>query len=115
MNFVNCNGGAGACAGDKVYERIFSVCPGVSLRFNGWYTTTFSGTQCDVKLVISDGNGLVLDSIQNLVAPTLLSGQTIFPIPLLQPPTPSYSVCTPMWMEVMATIYPLMISSWNIA
>jgi hypothetical protein len=69
MNFVNCNGGAGACAGDKVYERIFSVCPGVSLRFNSWYTTTFSGIQCDVKLVISDANGLVLDSIQNLVAP----------------------------------------------
>jgi hypothetical protein len=57
MNFVNCNGGTGTCAGDKVYERTFSVCPGVDLRFNGWYTTTFSGTQCDVKLVISDGNG----------------------------------------------------------
>lgn len=69
MNFVNCNGGTGTCAGDKVYERTFSVCPGIPLRFNGWYTTTFSGTQCDVKLVISDGNGLGLDSVQNLVAP----------------------------------------------
>lgn len=69
MNFINCSGGTGTCAGAKVYERTFPVCAGLPLRFNIWMTTTFSGTQCDMKIVISDANGNGLDSTVSLLAP----------------------------------------------
>jgi hypothetical protein len=77
LNFVNCNGGLGTCAGAKVYERTYSVCPGMPVRVRAWMTTMFSGAnylQCDMKLVIRDGNGNLLDSVPSLVCPFRTSG-----------------------------------------
>lgn len=67
LNFLNCNGGAGTCAGAKVFERVMGFCPGVPIRMNIWFATSFSGVQCDIKIVISDENGTVLDSVPSLL------------------------------------------------
>lgn len=68
MNFINCVSGVGTCAGDLVYQRTMTSCQNMPIRISGWFTTTFSGTQCDVKIVISDSAGNGLDSINSLVA-----------------------------------------------
>ncbi len=70
MNFVNCSGGTGTCAGDKVYERPFTLCPNAPFRISMYMTTTFSGgASCNMKIVISDANGVGLDSILSFAAP----------------------------------------------
>lgn len=69
MNFVNCTTGTGACAGTKVYERSFTVCENMPHRFSMWLTTTFNAPQSNVKMVIRDANGVVLDSTISVVAP----------------------------------------------
>lgn len=69
MNFVDCNGGVGTCAGAKVYERSFTVCQNMPHRFSMWLTTTFNAPQSNMKMVIRDANGVVLDSIISVVAP----------------------------------------------
>lgn len=77
LNFIDCNGGLGTCAGAKVYERTYSVCPGMPVRIRAWMTTMFSGAnylQSDLKLVIRDANGLLLDSVPSLVCPFRTSG-----------------------------------------
>lgn len=68
MNFINCVNGVGTCPGALVYQRTMTTCQNMPVRISGWFTTTFSGTQCDVKIVISDSAGNGLDSINNLVA-----------------------------------------------
>lgn len=67
LNFLNCNGGAGTCAGTKVFERVMGFCPDVPVRMNIWFATSFSGVQCDIKIVISDENGNVVDSVASLL------------------------------------------------
>jgi hypothetical protein len=69
MNFVDCNGGVGTCAGAKVYERSFTVCQNMPHRFSMWLTTTFNAPQSNMKMVIRDANGVVLDSTISVVAP----------------------------------------------
>lgn len=71
LNFVNCTTatGAGACVGDTVYRRVISVCPNVPMRISSWYTTTFSGAQCNMQITIADGNNVVLKNTPSLVAP----------------------------------------------
>lgn len=68
MNFIDCVGGVGTCAGDLVYQRTMTTCQNMPIRVSGWFLTTFSGTQCDVKIVISDSAGNGLDSINSLLA-----------------------------------------------
>jgi hypothetical protein len=68
MNFIDCVGGTGTCAGDLVYQRTISTCENMPVRVSGWFLTTFSGTQCDVKIVLSDSAGNGLDSINSLLA-----------------------------------------------
>jgi hypothetical protein len=67
LNFVNCTGTTGTCAGDTVYKRVMNVCPNLEVRISSWLTTTFSGPQCDVKFVILDANNAVLDSTHSIV------------------------------------------------
>jgi hypothetical protein len=77
LNFVDCNGGLGTCVGAKVYERSYTVCPGMPVRIRAWMTTMFSGAnylQSDLKLVIRDANGLLLDSVPSLVCPFRSAG-----------------------------------------
>lgn len=77
LNFIDCNGGLGTCAGAKVYERTYTVCPGMPVRIRAWMTTMFSGAnylQSDLKLVIRDANGVLLDSVPSLVCPFRSSG-----------------------------------------
>ncbi|MBK9636703.1 MAG: T9SS type A sorting domain-containing protein [Bacteroidetes bacterium] len=69
MNFVNCVSGTGTCAGALVYVRTLSVCENMPVRISLWLTTTFTGGQSNMKMVIRDGNGLVLDSTANVLAP----------------------------------------------
>ncbi|MBK7963928.1 MAG: T9SS type A sorting domain-containing protein [Bacteroidetes bacterium] len=69
MNFVNCTTGTGACAGTKVYERSFTVCENMPHRFSMWLTTTFNAPQSNMKMVIRDANGVVLDSTTSVLAP----------------------------------------------
>ena len=68
MNFIDCAGGAGTCAGAKVYERSLTVCENMPVRINMWLTTTFNAPQSNMKMVIRDGNGLVLDSTNSVIA-----------------------------------------------
>lgn len=69
LNFINCVGTTGTCAGAKVYERGFTVCRNQPVRFSTWLTTSFSGTQCNVRIKITDSNGIVLDDQQSVLAP----------------------------------------------
>ena len=69
LNFINCVNGTGTCAGAKVYERGFTVCRNQPIRFSSWLTTSFSGTQCNVRIKISDSNGNVLDDQLQIAAP----------------------------------------------
>ena len=62
MNFINCSGGTGTCAGALVYQRSFSVCENMPVRLSMWLTTTFNAPLCDMKMVLRDANGLLLDS-----------------------------------------------------
>ena len=68
MNFVNCNGGTGTCAGDTIYRRVFEVCPNMPNRVTAMLTTTFSGLQCDVKIVLLDAGGNVLHNTPSIMA-----------------------------------------------
>ncbi len=61
MNFINCVGSTGTCAGDTVYKRHLSVCKNMPYRISTYLTTSFGGLQCNVKIVITDGNGTVLN------------------------------------------------------
>jgi|SRR5688572_13833742 len=69
LNFTNCVGGTGTCAGAKVYERGFAVCRNQPLQFSTWLTTSFGGTQCNVRIEITDGAGNVLNNQANIPAP----------------------------------------------
>jgi hypothetical protein len=68
MNFIDCAGGTGTCAGAKVYERSLTVCENMPVRINMWLSTTFNAPQSNMKMVIRDGNGLVLDSTNSVIA-----------------------------------------------
>jgi hypothetical protein len=67
MNFVNCNGGVGTCAGDTVYRRVFEVCPNITNRVTAMLATTFSGAQCNVKIILLDGGGNVLSNTASIL------------------------------------------------
>lgn len=69
MNFVNCTAGTGACAGDKIYERVMPACPFQRYRFSTWLTTSFSGTQSEVRITITDKLGNVLNDQLSIPAP----------------------------------------------
>lgn len=69
LNFINCVSGTGTCAGAKVYDQPIAVCAGMPVKISAWLTTTFSGTQCNMQLVITDANGTVLNSQPSLAAP----------------------------------------------
>ncbi len=69
LNFNNCVGGVGTCAGAKVFERGFTVCRNQPHRFSAWLTTSFSGLQCNVNIVIKDGNGTILNNQLQVLAP----------------------------------------------
>jgi len=77
LNFIDCNGGLGTCAGAKVYERTYPVCQGMPVRIRAWMTTMFNGAgylQSNLKLVIRDANGVMLDSVPALSIPFRTTG-----------------------------------------
>jgi hypothetical protein len=69
LNFVNCTTGVGTCPGDTVYVRTFEVCKNMPLRFTTYLTTSFSGLQCNVRIVIVDGNNVVLNDQPGIQPP----------------------------------------------
>lgn len=71
LNFVNCAGGAGTCAGDTVYRRTFSICPNTAVRVSAWFVTTFAGPTSNMKLLVVDANNNVLANLDSLACPNL--------------------------------------------
>lgn len=71
LNFVNCAGGAGTCAGDTVYVRTIPVCVGTDYRVSSWFVTTFAGPTSNVKLMVLDANDVVLDVMDSLPCPNV--------------------------------------------
>lgn len=69
MNFINCNGGTGVCAGDTFYIRTLDVCPNMPIRITSWFTTVFNSPQSDIHVVITDGSGVVLNNQLSVVTP----------------------------------------------
>ncbi len=68
LNFVNCAGGVGTCAGDTVFSREISVCSNINQRISAYLTTTFAGAQCNMLMLILDANNNVIDSANVLAA-----------------------------------------------
>ncbi|MBK8847975.1 MAG: T9SS type A sorting domain-containing protein [Bacteroidetes bacterium] len=64
LNFLNT-----LPAGSLVYDRTITVCPNVAIQLSAWLTTTFSGTQCDMRIEITDGNSVQLSNVASIVAP----------------------------------------------
>jgi len=62
LNFQDCSGSSGTCAGAKVYERKITVCRNQPLRFSLYLTTSFAGNQSNVRIKVSDSNGNTLDN-----------------------------------------------------
>ena len=69
LNFLNCTGTSGTCAGAKVFEQPFVVCPGMPVRISTFLTTSFSGTQCNVRITVTDANGAMLNDQPAIAAP----------------------------------------------
>ena len=70
MNMTNCNGGVGTCIGDTVYVRTMNVCPSLPVQLSAYLTTSFTGgPQSNVHLTVIDGNGVVLDEQDSVLAP----------------------------------------------
>ncbi|MBK8875861.1 MAG: hypothetical protein IPN13_18965 [Bacteroidetes bacterium] len=69
LNFINCVGSTGTCAGAKVFEQPFVVCPGMPVRLSTYLATSFSGTQCNVRITITDANGTMLNDQPSISAP----------------------------------------------
>lgn len=86
LNFVNCTGGTGTCAGDTAYIRTIPVCQGTNYRVSAWFVTTFAGPKCNLKLVVMDANNLVLDVLDSLDCPNL-SPWVQYQSPILSPNT----------------------------
>jgi gliding motility-associated-like protein len=64
LNFVN------NCAiGTMALEMPISVCPNVQTKFSAWFTTSFSGIQCKIRIEIVDSNNTVLQNVPNLTCP----------------------------------------------
>lgn len=86
LNFVNCSGGTGTCAGDTAYIRTIPVCQGTNYRVSAWFVTTFSGPKCNVKLVVMDANNTVLDVLDSLDCPNI-TPWVQYQSPILSPNT----------------------------
>ena len=69
MNFINCVGGVGTCAGAMVYQRTISVCPQIPIRFSTWFATSFSGPQSNMHIQITEANNAVVANTDSLACP----------------------------------------------
>jgi len=69
LNFVDSSSANGTHAGDLVYERTINTCPGLPIQISNWLTTTFAGSQCNVRISITDGSGSVLADTLSIAAP----------------------------------------------
>jgi gliding motility-associated-like protein len=71
LNFIDSNSTspAGTRAGTLFYRKTVNVCPNTPYRVSMWFCTTFSGLQCKVKIVLKDGNGAILNAVNNLSCP----------------------------------------------
>ncbi len=71
LNFVDSNSTSppGTRAGTLFYRKTINVCPNIPYRVSLWLCTTFSGLQCNVKIILKDGNGAVLNAVNNFPCP----------------------------------------------
>ena len=56
-------------AGSLFYDRTFAVCIGATYKLSSWFTTTFSGTQCNINILITDSAGNTITSANNRAIP----------------------------------------------
>jgi gliding motility-associated-like protein len=68
INFVDSNATSqpGVPAGTLFYSKTFTVCPNTPYKVSSWFCTTFAGLQCNLKIRIKDGNGAILNAVNNL-------------------------------------------------
>ena len=71
LNFVDSNSTSppGTRAGTLFYRKTITVCPNIPHRVSMWLCTTFSGLQCNVRIVLKDANGAVLNAVNNFPCP----------------------------------------------
>jgi gliding motility-associated-like protein len=71
INFVDSNSTAqpGVSAGTLFYRKTVNVCPNTPYRVSMWFSTTFAGLQCNVKIVLKDATGAVLNAVNNFPCP----------------------------------------------
>lgn len=71
INFIDSNSTSppGTRAGTLFYRKTITICPNIPYRVSMWLCTTFSGLQCNVKIVLKDANGAVLNAVNNFPCP----------------------------------------------
>lgn len=71
LNFVDSNSTSppGTRAGTLFYRKTIAVCPNIPYRVSMWFCTTFAGLQCNVKIVLKDANGAILNAVNNFPCP----------------------------------------------
>lgn len=71
LNFIDSNSVSppGVHAGTLFYRKTITVCPNIPYRVSIWFCTTFPGLQCNIKAVLKDGNGAVLNAVNSFPCP----------------------------------------------
>lgn len=71
LNFVDSNSTSppGTRAGTLFYRKTIAICPNIPYRVSIWLCTTFVGLQCNVKIILKDANGAVLNAVNNFPCP----------------------------------------------
>jgi len=71
INFIDSNtvSPPGTHAGTLFYRKTINVCPNIPYRVSLWFCTTFAGLQCNVKIVLKDATGAVLNAVNNFPCP----------------------------------------------
>ena len=71
INFVDSNliSPPGTHGGALFYRKTINVCPNTPYRVSMWFCTTFAGMQCNVRILLKDATGAVLNTVNNFPCP----------------------------------------------
>ncbi|MES2132206.1 MAG: gliding motility-associated C-terminal domain-containing protein [Bacteroidota bacterium] len=71
INFVDSNliSPPGTHGGTLFYRKTIAVCPNTPYRVSMWFCTTFAGMQCNVRILLKDATGAVLNTVNNFPCP----------------------------------------------
>jgi len=67
INFIDSNSVSppGIHAGTLFYSKTITVCPNTPYKVSAWFSTTFAGLQCNLRIRLKDGNGAILNVVNN--------------------------------------------------